>query len=390
MTIVFFSMPAYGHLLSVLPVIEALAARHRVVTWSAAGFRELIVRTGSEFHEYPFDFSRFPLDRITADFLALFEALVTLNEELLGPVETMLASQRPDLVLHDSLAGFAKHACLKLGLRAACFTTTMAYSRAVVATSRLAVSSLGLALQRPLRLAAVSAHEHRYRARHGLRYPATIDLFANTEALTLVFTPEFFQPRRSTFGPSFAFVGPTIAGRLARPWGRLPEPSSDKPLAYVSLGTIFSSQKALLGALAREVAAAGYRVVVSGELKVPAGLEEHEFQVGTGWNQLAVLSQAALFVTHGGLNSVLEAMWFGVPQILVPQQDEQALTARRAARLGVGVVLGRFTRARLRRAIRQVAGGALRARLDAVRDSVRTSVKDAAALIEDYGRMSMV
>jgi UDP:flavonoid glycosyltransferase YjiC (YdhE family) len=46
-----------------------------------------------------------------------------------------------------------------------------------------------------------------------------------------------------------------------------------------------------------------------------------------------------VFVTHGGMGSVHEALAFGVPMVLFPQMIEQSLVASRVAALGAGVQL---------------------------------------------------
>jgi MGT family glycosyltransferase len=55
--------------------------------------------------------------------------------------------------------------------------------------------------------------------------------------------------------------------------------------------------------------------------------------------QSEVLRRAALFISHGGLNSVHDALYCGVPLLLVPQQEEQAFNARRVVELGAGLLL---------------------------------------------------
>jgi UDP:flavonoid glycosyltransferase YjiC (YdhE family) len=46
------------------------------------------------------------------------------------------------------------------------------------------------------------------------------------------------------------------------------------------------------------------------------------------------------FVTHGGFNSVKEALGTGVPMVVVPITADQPYSAERCARLGVGRTVG--------------------------------------------------
>jgi MGT family glycosyltransferase len=52
--------------------------------------------------------------------------------------------------------------------------------------------------------------------------------------------------------------------------------------------------------------------------------------------QLEMLARADVFVSHGGMNSTMEALAYAVPLVVVPQQSEQRVTADRVAELGLG------------------------------------------------------
>ena len=55
--------------------------------------------------------------------------------------------------------------------------------------------------------------------------------------------------------------------------------------------------------------------------------------------QLSVLRQADVFVTHGGMNSVSEALFYGVPMVVIPCIADQPTNARRIEELGLGKYL---------------------------------------------------
>ncbi|HTW65515.1 MAG TPA: nucleotide disphospho-sugar-binding domain-containing protein [Bryobacteraceae bacterium] len=56
-------------------------------------------------------------------------------------------------------------------------------------------------------------------------------------------------------------------------------------------------------------------------------------------SQLELLRRCAVVVTHGGMNSVQEALHFGAPMLLAPQAADQFWISARVAELGAGVLL---------------------------------------------------
>lgn len=58
-------------------------------------------------------------------------------------------------------------------------------------------------------------------------------------------------------------------------------------------------------------------------------------------DQIGVLKKADVFLSHCGMNSVNESLYFGVPLVMRPQTSEQGGVARRAEQLGAGRMLKR-------------------------------------------------
>jgi len=71
-------------------------------------------------------------------------------------------------------------------------------------------------------------------------------------------------------------------------------------------------------------------------------------------NQMQVLSESDVFLTHCGMNSVQESLLSGVPMVLFPQHSEERAVAIRAEQLGAGVMLKRANARGIRRAIETV------------------------------------
>jgi MGT family glycosyltransferase len=55
--------------------------------------------------------------------------------------------------------------------------------------------------------------------------------------------------------------------------------------------------------------------------------------------QTEVLKYTKLFITHGGMNSTNEGLYYGVPLIVIPQSADQPIIAGQVAKLGAGIKL---------------------------------------------------
>jgi MGT family glycosyltransferase len=164
-------------------------------------------------------------------------------------------------------------------------------------------------------------------------------LAGSSERCRLVFLPRAFHPGEDTFDERFRFVGPCL--RAADDDGWAPR-SSGRPVVLVSLGTLgYDDSAALLRRVVEAVGRIGGHAVVSiGEVDpaVFGDLGEH-VELHRRVPQLAVLREAAAFVSHAGMNSTMEALSLGVPLVDVAQTGEQRLVADQVQALDCGRAL---------------------------------------------------
>lgn len=166
-----------------------------------------------------------------------------------------------------------------------------------------------------------------------------IDLLVTAGELKVVYASARFQPGGAFLDDTHLFVDPLLEGRPHD--GAHVEPEGSRPLAYVSLGTVYNRSVALLERIAAQLASAGWQVVVSlgSETISPVGQPTPNVRVLPFVDQLAVLDHARLVVTHGGMQTVTESLAHGVPLIVLPQDVDQHLVGRRAAGLGAAVMV---------------------------------------------------
>ena len=103
--------------------------------------------------------------------------------------------------------------------------------------------------------------------------------------------------------------------------------------------------------------------------------------------QLELVQRSALTISHGGLNTALESLAWGVPMVVLPVAYDQPGVGARVEWSGVGrsIPVGRLTVDRLRDAVRIVLGNpAYRERAGQLRTSIEAAdgLNRAADLIE--------
>jgi zeaxanthin glucosyltransferase len=197
---------------------------------------------------------------------------------------------------------------------------------------------------------------NRYRARWCLPAVHHIEeLFSKVAQISQI-PAEFDFPCRK-LPSSFHYTGPFVdpEGRRAVdfPWEQI---SSDRPLIYASMGTLQNGFKRVFRAVAEACAGLGTQLVVS----LGGGLEPEDLEPMAGnptlvryAPQLELVRRSALIVTHGGLNTVLEALSNGVPLVVIPITNDQPGVGARIQWTGTGEVIPvkQLSKEKLRRAV---------------------------------------
>ena len=335
--IVFFCIPAHGHTNPTLGVVRELVSRgHEVWYYSYNMMREKIESAGAKFiscDDYDMEAKLCAKDsaRIGRDIAFSTKILVDTTLSLDDKVCREMAELKPDCVVADSMALWGKAVAMKLGIPFVSSTTTFAFNRHSAKIMKQGVGDLF----RMLFAIPKTAKEIKRLQNKGYPVKSVLDIIGNDEnAHTIVYTSPGFQPCSETFSEKFAFVGPSI-----RPTTEDIEKTREK-LVYISMGTVNNDMMSFYKSCISALENTEYQVIMSVGTQVSLddfGTLPENISVCSHVDQIAVLEKADVFVSHCGMNSVSESLYFEVPLVMLPQTSEQKGVAERVLQLGAGV-----------------------------------------------------
>ncbi|HEV7949739.1 MAG TPA: glycosyltransferase [Glaciihabitans sp.] len=171
--------------------------------------------------------------------------------------------------------------------------------------------------------------------------PPSSNAFAEHGDLLLLNYPgELHDPSRTAALPPHEFIGSAVRGEPedAQVEAWLSDPS---PYVYVSFGSFLSVRADVLARVLAAAEQLGVRVAVATGSADRAELGElpDSWLVREFLPQVRLMKSAAAAVTHGGNNSVTEAMTAGLPLVVLPFSTDQFAGAAALVDRGFGVAL---------------------------------------------------
>ena len=335
MRIAWFCIPAHGHTNPTLGLVKTLTeAGHQIWYFSFEEFRTKIESAGATFigcDGYDFDMKdKDNSDRVGKDKVFATELLVSSTLALDDMTSQAIDDIKPDIVVSDSVAFWGKLVAMKHDLPYVSSTTTFAFNRYSAKYMQESIWDIGKML---FAMPRIDKQLKRLREK-GYPVKSLLDIIQNdNDTNTIVYTSKYYQPCAETFSDRYHFIGPSM-----RPITKPVEKTSDKTI-YVSMGTVNQNKQFIRNCI-NALAQTDWQVIISmgTDTDYFAELPEN-IQVYESVDQMAVLSIADAFITHCGMNSASEGLYYGVPLVLFPQTPEQNAVARRTEELGAGVRL---------------------------------------------------
>lgn len=339
--IVFFNIPAHGHTNPTMAVVSELVERgHEVWYYSFNEFKKKIESTGAKYipcDGYLPEFTPEIEKKVGKDFASLIEmgADTTINMD--KKVCEELREFEPDCIISDSICIWGKLFAIKLKIPYVCSTTTFAMNKYTAGLMKQSIKEMFRMIMGIPRI----NKKIKLLQEKGFEVKNLISIIQNdNDTDTIVYTSKEFQPMAETFSDKYAFVGPSFKVP------QIEKIENGHPVIYISLGTVLNKNRdfyqnciqALSDLDCQVIMSIGEKTDISSFGKLP----DH-FKIYTKVEQLKVLQQTDVFITHCGMNSTSEGLYFGVPLVLFPLHSEQAMVANRVMELNAGKRLNKAT-----------------------------------------------
>lgn len=341
MRLLFVTLTGQGHITPTLPLVAELVRRGHQVEYAT----EEAVGAGSSHLPLPKMSPYIPPDEnLLAGWLKhFFAALSATYRVLLDHCTTA----KPDAIIYDTTNWPARLVAEKLGIPAVRTIPNFA-ANDDFPLHRWMITGIDPA--------EIEADCARFAAEHGvsLDFEGTLEV---PERLNLVFLPREFQPGGDTFDDRYRFIGPLLGDRDQEEWT-----PGGTPSLYISLGSVFTDEAFYRTCIETFADTEWHVAMTTGD--VDLGPVPSNFEIRPRFPQVAVLKQASAFITHAGMNSVMEALSHGVPMVTMPMTPEQKSNADRVLELGLGDRIGNDLRAAVTRVS---ADPDVRANLDRMR-----------------------
>lgn len=377
---VFLDIPAYGHVNPTLAVVQELVKRgQEVIYYLPEQFKSVVQATGATFRSYQSQMKDIapmvgPSGMVQGRLPSL---MVEESRHVLPQVLDRIRAEQPDYIVYGDMCVWARIVIQVLNVPAITMRPTYAMNEQVLSMMRQSQN-----------LNFSDMHEMIKKVNAGLAELCELyqvpsfdmrSAFTHVGELIIVFIPKEFQAFGDTFDDRYIFVGPSILPRHEGSDFPLDKLSDKLPVLYISLGTVFNNQPEFFKMCFEAFNQQPWQVVLSrGKHVDPTALGPvpDNFLVSPYVPQLEVLARTRVFVTHAGMNSTMESLYYGVPMVAIPQMIEQAMTARRIEEMGLGIALEKevVNVTTLRKAVERVASeSAFRERVEHMRQIIRES-----------------
>lgn len=345
--------PAEGHVNPSLGLVTQLIdSGEEVVYVCVEEYRSRIEQTGALLITYPFPQDAFSHDPVLKPqeynhpYQFIYMMVGGIIQRIIPEVFRVIGNQKFDYLIFDSLMGWGGTILAeKLGIPAVCSIASFAFvdplgtgggmNEQEMDTNTMELYEATMKITREL------AQEYQ------VRLPAMEEIPAHTGRLKLVYTSRYFQPHAEKLDDRFIFTGPSIIPRQDAQTFSFELLRERYPhTVYIAMGTILNKNLDFYQLCFEAFGDMPVNVVLSSgrytDMEPLADQIPPNFIVVPYIAQLDMLQHTDVFITHAGMNSTSEALYYNVPLVMIPLTSDQPLVANRVQELGAGITLNKL------------------------------------------------
>lgn len=316
MKILFINLPYHGHVVPTIGLVQELIKQGCEVTYLMPfDWEEKVAESGAKFYGYK---NHRQLSEQIKNAYATAESIV----------------EQFDFIIYEQFFFLGKHLAEK-------------YNKPVARIFTAPVTNEKLMKEFITSKGPLSIFKHKWIARAftqdiakgiSMKTDNWLDeIIYNPPELNLVYTLREYQPYESEFPEEqYKFLGPSIYARKAESFDFV---KGMNPVVYISLGTVIKGAVSFFQNCLEAFRDENIDVIISVGKKFDSRKLKNipsNIHIYKSVPQLEVLNMADVFVTHGGMNSVSEALVYGVSMVVIPFVSDQPVNAQCIEKLGVG------------------------------------------------------
>ncbi|KLA34310.1 macrolide family glycosyltransferase [Bacillus cereus] len=341
--VLMFNFPGEGHINPTIALVEELIKRgEEVIYYCVEEYRSKIENTGALFRPYENFISQIDMvkrmnGQINPQELLLH--MVKSMDKIIGIILEEVKEEEYDYVIYDNnfAVGWIIAEVLQIPKISSCTTFAITKKIASALMKDHEENKKSPLYQKVMRIFK------KWEDIYGITLNEKQNLMTCPGDITIVYTSKLYQPNVEEFDNSYIFVGPSIAQRKDIDSFSIEQEKGNK-MIFISMGTVFNRQpdfyhtcfEAFRDSSVTVILAVGEQNDISQLNNIPSNFKLYNYVP-----QLDILQYTDLFITHGGMNSSSESLYFGVPMLVIPVMGDQPIIAQRIEELEAGVQLNR-------------------------------------------------
>ncbi|AAK79966.1 MGT family glycosyltransferase [Clostridium acetobutylicum] len=338
--VMFVSFPADGHLNPTIKLCKELSDNNVGIIYYTFDkyFKNFNEVENIELNSYPKEFvSEFEVfgnkaNKLNKNLVGALYMLYFCSNELMPFMLEEIKKNKPDLVICDTFGIWGKMAARHCKVPLAIFSAFFLENMNDKIPTQLIISIL---LHIPQLLKAMSI-KLKMDKRYGKICDRPSDILSDQHEFTIVTTSKEFHPNGNKYGCNVKFIGPAN--------NDISYNHVEKDTIFISLGTV-SSSDSFWNICINAVAGLGYNVVVSlggnknNKVKEINGYDNVKIYEKLGLEEYKnVVRKSVLFISHGGFNSISDAIVYDTPLLIYTDTLERYNNGKAAEERNCGRV----------------------------------------------------